>query len=412
MPQSLATINAVLMGLLLAGCAAPSWSAKKPVAVPSSTAVSLDSKANTAAANTADTRKMQEVMAELRQWGALDPMAQDRLFEDLRQSDPSLWPLVVQQFKASEAYRRRAVSGTNSAEVAERLPPVNNATVATTESPRTDYSNTAPSSTETPRPSSQTSEKVIQVSYVAPVAVDWRQRLDTAIESLEAEIAKEPATPDNVTRHARLRMLYAAAGRQAEAKEPIPTAPPATQQFMAKEMEGLTAWLDAEQSADASRPAADAKPALTEAIGKLAESAPLLVRNLAFCTEVQSYGSTKRFEKFEFQPNQEVLLYAELENFASKSTAKGFHTSLQSRYRILDAQGKCVAEHTFAATEEYCQNPRRDYFIGYRLRLPKQITPGRYTLQLSIDDLQSQKNGKASLDFAMTAAKSKGGKTK
>jgi len=403
MPRNWAIINAVLLGLLLVGCATPSWSAKKSVTVPTSTATSTAEASSAAAKNSSDPRKMQEVMAELRQWGTLDPAAQDQLLENLRQSDPSLWPLVVEQFKASEAYRHRIAARSDANDAAQRLPPTANTAVTAPETLQA----AAPTATAVAADASPAAEKVIQVSYVAPVAVDWRQRLDAAIESLETEIAKEPASPENVARHARLRMLYAAAGRQAEAKEPIPTAPLATRQFVAKEMEGLTAWLDAEQSADPSRPAADAKPALAEAISKLAESAPLLVRNLAFCTEVQSYGCNKRFEKYAFQPNQEVLLYAELENFLSTSTPKGYHTSLQSRYRISDAQGKCVAEHTFAATEEYCQNPRRDYFIGYRLHLPKQIAPGRYTMQLSINDLQSKKSGQASLEFDVTAAKSK-----
>ena len=175
-------------------------------------------------------------------------------------------------------------------------------------------------------------------------------------------------------------MLYAAAGRREEAIRPIPAAPPATQEFVSKELAGLSTWLDVEKTPDAARRAAEAKPALTEALEKLAESAPLAVRNLAFCTEVQSYGCTKRFEKYEFQPNQEVLLYAEVENFASEPTSKGYHTSLRSSYQILDARGQRVAEHAFAATEEYCQNRRRDFFIGYHFCLPKGIAPGKYTL--------------------------------
>ena len=51
---------------------------------------------------------MQNVMAELRQLGILDSSAQDQLLDKLRESDPSLWPLVVEQFRATMAYRQRA----------------------------------------------------------------------------------------------------------------------------------------------------------------------------------------------------------------------------------------------------------------------------------------------------------------
>ena len=138
-------------------------------------------------------------------------------------------------------------------------------------------------------------------------------------------------------------------------------------------------------------------------LAKLGESAPLSVRNIAFCTEIQSYGCTKRFEKYKFQANQEVLLYAEVENFVSQPTPKGYHTSLRSSYQIFDARGRRVAEHTFATTEEYCQNRRRDFFIGYHLCLPKGIQPGTYSLRLSIADLKSQKAGEASIEFEVQA---------
>ena len=103
--------------------------------------------------------------------------------------------------------------------------------------------------------------EVMQVSYNEPVTVDGRQRLAEAIAALEAEVPKNPATPAEVAQHARLRMLYAAAGRTDDALQPIPGAPPAAQQFMSKELEGLSTWLDAEETPDDARRAAEARPA-------------------------------------------------------------------------------------------------------------------------------------------------------
>ena len=130
----------------------------------------------------------------------------------------------------------------------------------------------------------------MQASYTASPG-EWRQRLNGAIEALEAETPLNPATPGELAQHARLRMLYAAAGRREDAARPIPDAAPATQQFWSKELEGLGTWLDAEQVPDPVRRAVEAKPALAEALAKLGETAPLLVRNAAFCTEVLSFGS-------------------------------------------------------------------------------------------------------------------------
>jgi hypothetical protein len=126
-----------------------------------------------------------------------------------------------------------------------------------------------------------------------------------------------------------------------------------------------------------------------------------VVRSLAFCTEIQSYGCIKAFEHCDFTPGQPVLLYAELENLSSESTPKGIHTSLQSSYQIFDGRGQRVADEEFTVTEEYCRNPRRDYFIGYELRIPERIYPGKHTLQLTVRDTRSQKIGQATIDFTV-----------
>ena len=150
-----------------------------------------------------------------------------------------------------------------------------------------------------------------------------------------------------------------------------------------------------EQAPDAGRRAAETKAALGEALVKLGESAPLAVRNIAFCTEIQSYGCTKRFEKYEFQPNQEVLLYAEVENFTSEPTPKGYHTSLRSNYQILDARGQRVAEHAFADDGRILpESPPR-----FLHRLPSLLAqghsaPASTVCGLSIEDLKSRKAGR------------------
>lgn len=371
------------------GCTSSLYSTRTPTPV-----VVNASKSSTPAdtAREPTPQETQAVTAELQQLAATDPAGHDRLAEDLRQSDPSLWPLVVQQFHATAAYRRRMAEETAVAAV-ERIPPTTSAASTATAADTTSQPTVDPPSSDEP------SGQVTQTVYAAPAASDWRQLLDDAIRQLEAETPSDPATPAQVSQHARLRMLYAAAGRRDDAVRPIPAQPPAAQQFLAKELDGLTMWLNAEQTPDTSRRAAATQTVLAEAVGKLGEAAPLAVRNLAFCTEVRSYGCMKRFEKYEFQPGQEVLLYAEVENFVSSQTVKGYHTSLKSSYQVFDARGRRVAESSLAATEEDCQNVRRDFFIGYDFHLPKTLESGKHRLQLSVEDIQGKKLGQASIEF-------------
>jgi hypothetical protein len=141
------------------------------------------------------------------------------------------------------------------------------------------------------------------------------------------------------------------------------------------------------------------KQRLGEALTKIGESCPLLIRNLTLCKTIQSFGCTQPFEKYEFKPSQHVLIYAEVENLANDSTPRGYHTALQSSYQIFDIRGQRVAEGEFPLTEETCRNPRRDYFVGYELQLPDRIYAGGHTLQLTIIDQVAHKTGQSTVEL-------------
>jgi hypothetical protein len=412
-------IGLLLIGMFLSGCASSRWweemnnprmaASPRPdkftAAKANATAADAQNPQSMAPNIQPNAQAMQAIMEELRQLGTLDPAAQNKLMDDLKQTDPALWPLVMQQFRAAIAYKRRAAEremaagnnvqltgGNQPADQIDRLP--------TTQTPPQASNKVQPAVDQ--QPVKETSNPVVKASYEEPVSVQsdkWQEKLSGAISSLESSEKGNPKAPEELSRQARLRMLYVLAGRRDDALKPIPSAPPAMQEFWSKELYGLATLLDEEKSPDATRRAAESKQILHEALIRLGETAPLVVRNLTFCTAIQSYGCVTPFKKNEFIPDQEALLYAEMDNFSSESTSKGFHTTLRSSYQILDSAGQRVADHTFTTTEEYCQNPRRDFFIGYHLRMPKRINPGKYTLQLTIEDTKSQKVGQSSIEF-------------
>jgi len=463
-----------------------------------------------------DPKAFNDVISQLESIGAIDPAQQARLMEDLKQTDPSLWPLMLDAFRASLAYHERIAakpgSGTGplAADAAllangandsrgnltiDRVPPgtlpqgadrppanagpwsalnvpstpagksqAENIVSARPPEGRTPSPATAPARqggadraptaepgkfpiADARRPAatmlgpaavakattgiptatgpldagsaaapSKTSDvvsaiaespssKVQQASFQTKLADDdFEGHLSAAIRALETKTQKPPEGADDVAAHAYLRMLYLAAGRREDALRPIAGINPAEQDYWAKQLWSLATFMDSERTTDAPRRAAEAAQHLNEAAGKLAELATLVVKNLAFCTEVRSYGVFTRFKDYEFTAGQRLLLYAEVENFKSDHTRKGYHTALKCSYQILDAQGRRVATDEASMMEEYCQNPRRDYFLNYEhLRLPTPMYEGRYTLQLTIEDTLSQKIGQSSIEFTVKA---------
>ena len=120
---------------------------------------------------------------------------------------------------------------------------------------------------------------------------------------------------------------------------------------------------------------------------------------MAFCTEVERYGVITKFPKYHFKPDDELLLYCEIENVAANKVKEGFESQLQGSYEVIDSQGRKVADQLLPMEPEICQNHRRDYFIVYKIYMPQQISAGNYQLRLTVEDMKAHKFGQSQLDF-------------
>ena len=385
---------------------------------------------------------MRQVIAEVQELGELDPAAREELLENLKQTDPQLWPLVAQQFRANLAYRRqldRRESSRSTRESPAALPAAHvregqtersdvratatasheagessrsaahdsGAAVDAGDSPTAVVEPPAPQSSDRPPPAEPAAStpnrrgQVVAAGYSQSVSADWRNHLSRAIDQLASEVPTVPGSDREFAAHARLHMLYLLADRRDEALRPIPALDAGMQQFWSGQFYGLAALWDTEMISDPSQRKAEAKRHLSDSLDKLAGACSLVVRNLTFATAIDDFGIYKPFDQYEFQPGQPVLLYAEIENFKSEETAKGHRTALRSSYQIFNSGGQRVAEYEFPTNEEYCRNPRRDFFMSYEFCLPERIFPGPHTLQLTVVDLNSQKIGQSLIEFTV-----------
>lgn len=404
---------------------------------------------STEPSHTVDETALARVIAELEAAGPLDPELKQGLVADLRKTKPELWEATVQVYRSAIAYRQQlaqrepepepilsaaaaeeavvsAASQTAHEKAVDRLPAALEI-LAPPPAPPTDVypdpklppellghaSQVVRAEAEnvtaqlSPKPDHETSAPVQPVSHTSePAAVEltWQEHLEEAIAGLEAAAGSNPQNLAGLRHQVALRMLCLAAGQREEALQPIAGLSPAQQDFWAKQFYGLATYLDHEQLSDPGDRAAAALHYLNDATAQLAELSTLRVRNLAFCSEVKSYGVYTKFDKYEFRPQQEVLLYAEVENFRSEETEEGFVTALRSSYQILDSRGQRVEAKEFPVTEELCQSRRRDFFMRYFIWIPKRIYDGTYTLQLTIEDVKNQKFNQASIEFEVKEA--------
>ena len=378
-------------------------------------------------------KDMIAVLDELEAIAAIDPAAKQQLMDDLREAKQENWPYIVQQFKSALAYRQQLIAKEKESIekketvpqqiiASKRVPPPE---VLAEEKAREPAPPALPPSppvaapakvhaamvTDLPDPYPSTSTpqviKTEQVNYLTtspsqssvPGPLTWEEHLAEAIGILEQQTSEMPRSTDEVHLQMRLRMLRFLAGREDEALQPIPGAPPAMQDYWSKQLFALSTFLDNHRQPDDKSRAAGSLMHIDQARAKLAELALLQVRNLTLVENVEGYGVYKRLENASFKPGDQVSLYAEVENFRSTSTPDGYQTRLGTSYEVVDLNGQRVVGKAFPDVSDLCQNIRRDFHMQYGIHLPTRIYPGKYELRLVITDQQSHKIGQATVPF-------------
>jgi hypothetical protein len=233
---------------------------------------------------------------------------------------------------------------------------------------------------------------------------DWRPLVDLAAEELALSVPPTPTTTAEVHQHITLRILRLLTGDTEKALEPIPHVSPMEQDFWSRQLFALATYLDHHAQTDDKRRAAATVTHLDEAVSSLRELGSLSVRNLSFCKNVYGYGAIETYEADRFLPGEQVTLYVEVENYHSRSTEKGYCTSLGSTYEILNEDGARVDGAEIPDVDDCCRSRRRDFHIQYGLTLPEKLAPGRYRLNLLIKDRQSDKIGQANVAFEIRGA--------
>ncbi|MEQ8846588.1 hypothetical protein [Botrimarina sp.] len=231
---------------------------------------------------------------------------------------------------------------------------------------------------------------------------DWRGRVASAIESLESTASQRPRNTAEAHDQVRLRLLRLALGETEQAVEPPAGLSVAEQQFWSNELWALATLLDEASGAD---PIARADAALrhqSEASAKLRETGSLQVRNLVAVEKVYGFGAYEPATTAAYAAGERVVLYAEIDNYTSKAAPDGYRTSIASRYRLLDSEGREAAAGDFPVdVDDLCLSRRRDFYIQYAVSLPSDLEPGEYRLELTVTDRLGDKIGADELNLTV-----------
>lgn len=265
-------------------------------------------------------------------------------------------------------------------------------------------SSVVPISGNTPSAASLAASSLPQFTGSAPSTESpssWRQSLHQTIDQLEKQVKEIPPTDENlrISQEVTLRMLYLCQRRLNDATREIDVLSDQEQDYFRHQMHALYEASNPDAMPVRSRHWSLVMNSQREATNLLASISNLEVKSAAFCKEVEGYGVVTKFPKYQFKPDEELLLYCEIENVAATKVKEGFESQLQGSYEIIDSQGRKVADQLLPVEAEICQNHRRDYFIVYKIFMPQQIAPGNYQLRLTVEDTKARKFGQSQLDF-------------
>ena len=238
---------------------------------------------------------------------------------------------------------------------------------------------------------------------------DWNETLSELIRLSESNSTDSPPpTPkeeiNHIRRHAHLRLLYLLTGDTSKAMKAIPHIQPSDAEFWQKTMWGISAYLDDGTDSDRRSRATRTIRRFSEAIEHLQADADLIVRNVVFCRKINSYGNYETVAKTEFRPGEQVLLYAEIENFKTEPTTTGQkRTRLKSEIELFLKTGgeyrESIKKFEFRPTQDVCRNYRRDYFHSYIITLPQRLRLGDYVLKLTVEDHVGNKISSDTVQF-------------
>jgi hypothetical protein len=187
------------------------------------------------------------------------------------------------------------------------------------------------------------------------------------------------------------RLMRVMAGDSEKALAPIEGMDPAARRFWRGYVFALDRYFDVGGRTRPEYRLTEAAVALRDSLDALSEQVGLEVTEPVFCRAVNSFGNYDEFDRYEFRPGDGVVVYWETRNFSSVDSPEGFRTRMKAEFEVTDNLGNRRQQFEQKFKDDICRTRRHDYFNVVVFEWPKELTPGEYTLKVTVTDLTSQK---------------------
>lgn len=219
------------------------------------------------------------------------------------------------------------------------------------------------------------------------------------ITRLESAVRR---SPNDIQTQMRLRMLYLADHREADALAPIDGADSTTNAMIE---EYLVAILPAVRSGEID-PSSLSQRQLDQYRDRMRSNRQLSIPVAAFCRSIDGHGKYRPFNTASFPADRmpKLLAYLEVENFVSTRSQTGvYRTLLSVQQKLLNAAGDEIWSTLDQEIPDLSNGRREDFFLAIGpIDFQQVLPPDNYTLVISLRDVLGGTSCEKRMAFEIT----------
>jgi len=251
-------------------------------------------------------------------------------------------------------------------------------------------------------------QTVETLSTEAPATPDTQRLLTELIEATTAELDTWARLPsggvEDLSAYQRrqqdLRLLHLIANQPGSAIQAVEELPPGEQDFWQELMLAMAEYRSDDDTNRETR-LTNTSGQLRSAVRQLAPLSTLTIPRFEICSRIHSFGRIDTFPANDFDPGQPILLYAEIENFATEFTTTGRHrTRFAAQLQIFEEGNDKPKESVdLSNITDEATSERSDYYQTFELNLPSHLQSGQYKIRLRLKDRISGKTAEEWIKF-------------
>jgi hypothetical protein len=229
-------------------------------------------------------------------------------------------------------------------------------------------------------------------------------RVDQGSDFTQALVSKAKQQPDDLAAQLDSQLARYLKDQPAPVASELEHVGPEDRELVSAVIDGLVNFRNQVRTNPDALSADRARP-LIEMADRIRAASELRVSSVTLCSAVKGFGDYQPVEpRFVAGQPSVVVLYSEVDNFTSTQVDGGkWQTKLAYEVRIYTEGGMEVWSERSENVTDMARRKRQDFFVAKMIRLPANLTVGRYSLKVTVRDLQANRVAESALPIQYVA---------